>query len=149
MKKKIGKQNGSNELLIYINGDFVPQSKATISVFDHGFLYGDGIFEGIAVYGGRPFRLEQHISRLFDSAKAIDLQVSLSEKEISNAIINTIRKNELSDGYVRPIITRGVGLLGLNPSYCDRPNFLIISQRSSDYPLMNLMTSPLGQSSRQ
>ena len=132
----------SKELLFYLNGDFVPQSRAAISVFDHGFLYGDGIFEGIAVYRGKPFRLEQHILRLFDSAKAIDLQIGASEKQVAKAILDTVRKNNLVKGYVRPIVTRGVGTLGLNPVYCKKPTFLIIPQRSSDYPLMNFKDRP-------
>jgi len=135
-------QNSSSELLVYLNGEFVPQSKASISVFDHGFLYGDGVFEGIAVYRGRPFRLEQHVLRLFDSAKAIDLDIPISGKQVVRAITSTIRKNKLVDGYVRPIVTRGVGTLGLNPDYCKKPTFVIIPQRASDYPLMNFRERP-------
>jgi branched-chain amino acid aminotransferase len=127
-----------SELWFYLNGKFVPESNATISVFDHGFLYGDGVFEGIAVYHGNPFRLRQHVLRFFDSAKAIDLRIPMSERQVSNAITETIRRNRLTNGYVRPIVTRGVGRLGLNPSYCKTPTFLIIAQRASDYPLIGL-----------
>ncbi len=128
--------NSSGELLFYLNGEFVPQSEAKVSVFDHGFLYGDGIFEGIAVYNGKPFRLKQHLLRLLDSANAIDLKIPWSEDQIGKAILDTIAKNHLVEGYVRPIITRGVGHLGLNPKNCDRPTFLIIPQRTTDYPTM-------------
>jgi branched-chain amino acid aminotransferase len=129
-------ESSKGGLLLYLNGEFVPQSQASISVFDHGFLYGDGVFEGIAVYSGKPFRLEQHVLRFFDSAKAIDLQIPWTQSEVSKAIMETIRKNNLSDGYVRPIITRGIGTLGLNPDYCSKPTFLIIPLHAKDYPLM-------------
>jgi len=132
----------SGELLFYLNGKFVPQSEAKISVFDHGFLYGDGIFEGISVYRGKPFRLQQHVRRLFDSAKAIDLKIPLKEVQVSKAILETISKNRLIEGYLRPIVTRGVGRLGLNPKYCDQPTILIIPQRPSDYPTMVLRDKP-------
>jgi branched-chain amino acid aminotransferase len=134
--------SNSGELLFYLNGKFVPQSEAKISVFDHGFLYGDGIFEGISVYKGKPFRLQQHVRRLFDSAKTIDLKIPMNEKQISQAILDTIAKNRLIEGYVRPIVTRGIGPLGLNPKYCDRPTIVIISQRTSDYPTMVLRDKP-------
>ncbi len=134
--------SSSTELLVYLNGEFVPQSKAAISVFDHGFLYGDGIFEGIAVYSGKPFRLEEHILRLFDSAKAIDLRIPVNAKEVARAIKDTIRINKLVDGYMRPIVTRGVGTMGLNPSYCKKSTFVIIPLRQSDYPLMHLNDRP-------
>jgi len=130
--------NPDDELWFYLNGKFVTKSNATISVFDHGFLYGDGVFEGIAVYHGKPFRPRQHILRLFDSAKAIDLKIPMSERQVFNVITETIRKNKLTDGYVRPIVTRGVGRLGLNPNYCKTPTFLIIPQHAKDYPLMRL-----------
>ncbi|MDA4136281.1 MAG: branched-chain-amino-acid transaminase [Thaumarchaeota archaeon] len=132
----------SKELLIYLNGRFVPKSRALVSVFDHGFLYGDGVFEGIAVYEGKAFRLEEHITRFFDSAKAIDLQIPLDGKKVAGAIIETIRRNAIVDGYVRPIVTRGEGALGLNPAYCKKATFVIIPQHAADYPLMHLSGRP-------
>lgn len=140
--KTASKREKTEELLIYLNGEFVPQSKALVSVFDHGFLYGDGVFEGIAVYGGKPFRLEEHVLRMFDSAKAIDLEIPLDKEGVSRAILNTIEKNDLNDGYVRPIVTRGVGTLGLNPVYCEKSTFVIIPLHAKAYPLMNLNDRP-------
>ncbi|PTD94410.1 branched-chain amino acid aminotransferase [archaeon SCG-AAA382B04] len=113
---------------IYINGDFKKEENAKISVYDHGLLYGDGVFEGIRAYEGKIFKLKQHIDRLFDSAKSIDLKLSLSKEEVIEAIKKTLRKNNLQNAYIRPIITRGKGDLGLDPNQCDEPNFIIIVQ---------------------
>src|SRR5208337_712363 len=93
-------------MMIYIDGQFLPREQAKISVFDHGLLYGDGVFEGIRAYNGRVFRLDEHIDRLFDSAKTIDLDVPVSKDEMAKIIIGTMQKNNLKDGYIRPIITR-------------------------------------------
>ena len=112
---------------IYIDGKFYPKEEAKISVFDHGLLYGDGVFEGIRAYNGRVFRLQEHLDRLFDSAKTIDLAVPLSKEEMSRAIIETIRKNNLKEAYIRPIVTRGVGDLGLCPTKCPKPTVIIIA----------------------
>ncbi|WP_321430048.1 branched-chain-amino-acid transaminase [uncultured Methanolobus sp.] len=117
-----------SELLIYYNGDFVPKSQATTSVYDHGFLYGDGVFEGIRAYNGRVFKLREHVDRLYDSAKAIALDIPLSREEMEEAILETLRKNNLADAYIRPIVSRGVGDLGLDPRKCPKPNIYIISQ---------------------
>ena len=117
-----------SELLIYYNGDFVPKSHATTSVYDHGFLYGDGVFEGIRAYNGRVFKLREHVDRLYDSAKAIALDIPLSREEMEEAILETLRKNNLADAYIRPIVSRGVGDLGLDPRKCPKPNIYIISQ---------------------
>ncbi|ETA68255.1 branched chain amino acid aminotransferase apoenzyme [Methanolobus tindarius DSM 2278] len=117
-----------SELLIYYNGDFVPKSQATTSVYDHGFLYGDGVFEGIRAYNGRVFKLREHVDRLYDSAKAIALEIPLSREEMEEAILETLRKNNLTDAYIRPIVSRGVGDLGLDPRKCPKPNIYIISQ---------------------
>lgn len=116
------------ELLIYFNGIFVPKDKARTSIFDHGFLYGDGVFEGIRAYNGRVFRLDEHLDRMYDSAKAIDLAIPLSKEEMKNAIIDTLKKNKLRDAYIRPIVTRGDGDLGLDPRKCPKPNVFIITQ---------------------
>jgi len=118
-----------SELLIYSNGEYVPQSRATTSLYDHGFLYGDGVFEGIRAYNGRVFKLGEHIDRLYDSAKAIALEIPLSKEEMKEAILETLRKNDLKDAYIRPIVSRGVGDLGLDPRKCPKPNIYIITQK--------------------
>jgi branched-chain amino acid aminotransferase len=117
-----------SELLIYSNGKYVPKSEATTSLYDHGFLYGDGVFEGIRAYNGRVFKLREHIDRLYDSAKAIALNIPLTKEEMEEAILETLRKNNLRDAYIRPIVSRGVGDLGLDPRKCPTPNIFIISQ---------------------
>ncbi len=115
------------ELLIYLDGQIVPESQAKISVFDHGVLYGDGVFEGIRFYNGRVFRLDQHIRRLYDCAKAILLNVTLTPEEMIKATCDTIRANGLRDGYIRLVITRGVGPMGLSPYKCPKPSVFIIA----------------------
>jgi branched-chain amino acid aminotransferase len=106
---------------IYIDGAFYPEAEAKVSVFDHGLLYGDGIFEGIRFYNGRVFRLTEHLERLWASAKAIALTIPLSFEEMEKATLDTIRENGLRDGYVRLLVTRGKGNLGLSPDRCPRP----------------------------
>lgn len=114
---------------MYVDGKFVPQSEAKISVFDHGLLYGDGVFEGIRAYNGRIFKLEQHVNRLFHSAKAIDLKIPHTKEEMANIILESCRKNDIHDGYIRPVITRGPGDLGLDPRKCKRgPSVVVIAQ---------------------
>ena len=113
--------------LIYINGKFVPPEEATISVFDHGLLYGDGVFEGIRAYGGRVFRLKEHVKRLFDSAQAILLCIPISQEEMGEIILETLRQNNLKNAYIRPIITRGVGDLGLDPNKCSVPTIIVMA----------------------
>jgi len=115
-------------LQVYANGDFVPQDQAVTSIYDHGFLYGDGVFEGIRAYNGRVFRLDEHIDRLYDSAMAIMLDIPLSKDEMKQAILETIRVNDLVDAYIRPIVSRGVGDLGLDPRKCLVSNLFIICQ---------------------
>lgn len=117
-----------SELLIYSNGEYVPKSQATTSLYDHGFLYGDGVFEGIRAYNGRVFKLDEHIDRLYDSATAIALKIPMSKEEMKEAILETLRKNNLKDAYIRPIVSRGVGDLGLDPRQCPTPNIYIITQ---------------------
>ena len=119
---------------IYLDGDFYEKENAKISVFDHGLLYGDGVFEGIRFYHGRVFRLAEHIDRLHDSAKAIYLQIPQTKSEMIDAVLATIRQNELQDGYVRLVVTRGSGDLGLNPALCPRPTVFIIASRITLYP---------------
>ncbi len=121
-------------LKIYIDGEFLDESEAKISVFDHGLLYGDGVFEGIRFYHDRVFRLNEHMNRLWDSAKAIALEVPMSKSELVAATLETIRQNDLHDGYVRLLITRGAGSLGLSPESCRRPSVVIIAATISLYP---------------
>jgi branched-chain amino acid aminotransferase len=121
-------------LKIYIDGNFHDQAEAKISVFDHGLLYGDGVFEGIRFYNDRVFRLDEHIDRLWDSALAIALDIPMSKSELVAATLETIRQNDLHDGYIRLIVTRGVGSLGLSPDSCRRPSIIIISATIALYP---------------
>src|SRR5213075_899163 len=119
---------------IYIDGKYYEQKNAKISVFDHGLLYGDGIFEGIRAYNGRVFRLKEHIDRLFCSAKAILLKMPLSHGEIVRAVVETCRRNKIRDGYIRLLVTRGIGSLGLNPYRCKNPSLIIIADKIQLYP---------------
>ncbi len=121
-------------LKIYIDGNFYDQAEAKISVFDHGLLYGDGVFEGIRFYNDRVFRLDEHIDRLWSSAKSIALEVPMSKSELVAATLETIRQNDFHDGYIRLIVTRGVGSLGLSPDSCRRPSVIIIAATIALYP---------------
>lgn len=125
---------------IYLDGKFVDQADAKISVFDHGLLYGDGVFEGIRLYGGNVFRLEEHLERLEMSAKAILMDLPWTRKEISDATCETCRQNGLSDGYIRLVVTRGVGDLGLSPWLCPRPSLFIIAAKINLYPAEHYTT---------
>ncbi|MEN2975235.1 MAG: branched-chain-amino-acid transaminase [Candidatus Caldarchaeales archaeon] len=118
----------SGEFLVYIDGEYFPRSQAKVSVFDHGFLYGDGVFEGIRCYDGVVFKLVEHIDRLYESAKTIMLDISMKKEEMVNAVLETIRRNGLRDAYIRLIATRGVGDLGLDPRKCSRSSIIIIVQ---------------------
>lgn len=135
------------EPLVYVNGEFVAKSKATVSVFDHGVLYGDGVFEGIRAYNGSVFKLDEHVDRLFDSAKVIHLEIPLSRHEMAEAILETVRKNELRDAYIRVVVTRGAGDLGVDPASCKTPTLFVIAEPSqsslgSGLPrLVSLVTS--------
>ena len=106
---------------VYINGRFYSEQNAKVSVFDHGLLYGDGVFEGIRAYHGRLFKLKKHIDRLFYSAKAILLDLPMTHAELMEATLETCRRNKLNDGYIRLVVTRGRGTLGLNPNRCSDP----------------------------
>ncbi|MDF3058487.1 MAG: branched-chain amino acid aminotransferase [Rariglobus sp.] len=119
---------------IYLDGKFVDESEAKVSVFDHGLLYGDGVFEGIRLYQGNVFRLEEHLERLEYSAKALLLKMPWSRKEISDATLETCRQNGLTDGYIRLVVTRGVGDLGLSPWLCPTPSIFIIASKIALYP---------------
>ena len=119
---------------IYIDGKYCDERNAKVSVFDHGLLYGDGVFEGIRAYNGRVFRLKEHIDRLFCSAKAILLTLPLSHAALMRAVVETCRQNKIRDGYIRLVVTRGVGTLGLNPNRCKRPSVIIIADKIQLYP---------------
>ncbi len=119
---------------IYIDGNFLDEKSAKISVFDHGLLYGDGIFEGIRAYNGRVFKLKEHIDRLFYSAKAIMLEIPTSHAQMTKDVVETCRKNKIRDGYIRLVVTRGIGSLGLNPKSCRKPSVIIIADKIQLYP---------------
>jgi len=119
---------------IYIDGKYYDERNAKVSVFDHGLLYGDGIFEGIRAYNGRVFKLREHIDRLFCSAKSILLNVPMAHPDIMAAIVETCRRNKVRDGYVRLVVTRGPGTLGLNPNRCKSPSVIIIAGKIQLYP---------------
>ncbi len=120
---------------VYINGEFVPKSEAKVSVFDRGYLYGDGVFEGIRCYNGRVFRLDQHLERLYRGAKAIALDIPLTPEELKDVIIETVRRNELRGCYIRVVVSRGEGDLGLNPMSCHTPaTIVVIASHIALYP---------------
>ena len=119
---------------VYINGKFYEKDDAKVSVFDHGFLYGDGIFEGIRLYSGNVFKLPKHIDRLFRSAKAICLDIPWSKQEIIDAVCESCRVNGLTDGYIRLVVSRGKGALGLSPKSCSDPQLIIIADQIQLYP---------------
>lgn len=119
---------------VYIDGKFHDEGNAKVSVFDHGLLYGDGVFEGIRAYHGRVFKLKEHIDRLFYSAKAILLELPLTHAQFMQAVVETCRKNKLRDGYIRLVVTRGIGTLGLNPNRCKRPSVIVIADKIQLYP---------------
>ena len=120
--------------LIYLDGQLVPPEEAKVSVFDHGLLYGDGVFEGIRAYNGRVFRLDEHLHRLYDSAHVIALEIPLTPDQMREAVLETVRGNELSDCYLRLVVTRGPGDLGLDPRKCPRPTVIIIADSIALYP---------------
>ncbi len=126
--------SSQNTLKVYINGKLYSKEDAKISVYDHGLLYGDGVFEGIRSYGGKVFRLEAHLDRLWNSAKAILLDIPLSKEAMAQAIKDTLAVNNIKDGYIRVVVTRGVGSLGLDPDRCSEPQVIIITDYISLYP---------------
>jgi branched-chain amino acid aminotransferase len=133
---------------VYIDGKFYPKAEAKISVFDHGFLYGDGIFEGIRLYKGCVFRLEEHLERLEMSAKALCLNMPWTRKEISDIVCESCRRNKLTDGYIRLVVSRGFGDLGLSPKNCPKPSIICIADSIKLYPEelyttgMKIITAP-------
>ena len=121
-------------MIIYIDGKFYPEEEAKISVFDHGLLYGDGVFEGIRAYEGRVFKLEEHLRRLEDSAQAILLKIPLDRDEMRSAVLETCKRNKMKSGYLRLVVTRGKGYLGLSPDRCKKPTIIIIASELELYP---------------
>ncbi|MDQ0287010.1 branched-chain amino acid aminotransferase [Desulfofundulus luciae] len=121
-------------LIIYLNGEYVPEEKAVVSVFDHGLLYGDGVFEGIRAYHNRVFKLKEHIVRLYESARAIDLHIPLSQDEMTEVVLETCRRNGLKDAYIRLVVSRGRGDLGLDPRKCPEPTIFCIAASIQLYP---------------
>ena len=121
-------------LKIWFNGKLVDEAQARISVFDHGLLYGDGVFEGIRVYSGKVFEFQAHIDRLYDSARGIRLKIALSKKKMIDAVERTVKANNLKNGYVRLVVTRGVGTLGINPFECKNASIFIIADKIQLYP---------------
>jgi len=121
-------------LKVHINGELVDKQDAKISVFDHGLLYGDGVFEGMRSYAGNVFRLEEHLERLWQSAAAIQLEIPVSKQEMAAAVMETLLANDVQDGYIRLLVTRGVGTLGLDPNRCEKPQIIIITDLITLYP---------------
>lgn len=115
------------ELQVYIDGVYYPKSQAKVSVFDHGLLYGDGVFEGIRAYSGSVFKLEEHVERLYRSAHMLMLEIPLSKEQMAKTVLETLRQNNLRDSYIRLVVTRGVGDLGLNPRKCPKPTIIVIA----------------------
>lgn len=121
-------------LKVYINGKLYDKDQAKVSVYDHGLLYGDGVFEGLRSYGGRVFRLEQHLDRLWKSARAIWLEIPLTREAMAAAVNDTLKLNKIDDGYIRLVVTRGAGSLGLDPNRTSDPQVIIITDYISLYP---------------
>jgi len=121
------------ELIVYIDGKFHPKSEAKVSVYDHGLLYGDGVFEGIRAYNNSVFKLKEHIERLYKSAHSIMLQIPINQEQMTDAVLNTLKKNKLKDAYIRLVVTRGVGDLGVDPRKCPKATVIIITE-----PVMTL-----------
>nr|WP_246861196.1 branched-chain-amino-acid transaminase [Bacillus sp. REN3] len=119
---------------IYLNGEFVTKENAKVSVYDHGFLYGDGIFEGIRVYSGNIFRMDEHMDRLYRSAKSIMLNIPYSKEEFTDLVVETVHRNDLEDAYIRVVVSRGIGDLGLDPYNCPKANVVIIVEPLSIFP---------------
>lgn len=119
---------GAKELVVYVDGEWFPKSQASVSVYDHGLLYGDGVFEGIRVYDGVIFRFKEHLERLYSSAKSIKLQIPLSPEAMTKAVVETLKRNGLKDAYIRLVVTRGMGDLGVDPRKCRKASTFIITE---------------------
>ncbi len=121
-------------MIIYLDGEFVPKEQAVVSVFDHGLLYGDGVFEGIRAYYGRVFKLDEHLDRLYDSARTVAMEIPISKDEMREVVLETLRRNNLNDAYIRLVVTRGMGDLGLDPRKCNEPTIFCIAASIQLYP---------------
>ncbi|WP_100373679.1 branched-chain-amino-acid transaminase [Bacillus sp. FJAT-45037] len=119
---------------IYLNGEYVEKHEAKVSVYDHGFLYGDGVFEGIRVYDGNVFKLDEHLVRLYDSAKSIMLNIPHTKEEMTEIVVKTLQKNQLRNAYIRLVISRGIGNLGLDPNSCAAPQVIVIAEELALFP---------------
>jgi branched-chain amino acid aminotransferase len=131
---KTGDKAAAGSLKIWLNGALVPKEQAVVSVFDHGLLYGDGVFEGIRAYAGRVFKLAEHLDRLYRSARALCLDIPLTQAQIEKAVLETCRANNLRDGYIRLVVTRGTGEMGLDPRKCPSPTVFVIADKVTLYP---------------
>lgn len=131
-----GKESGglNPERLVYLDGAWVPQTEARVSIFDHGFLFGDGVFEGIRAYGGHPFRLAEHVERLYESAHSIQLEIGLTREEMSALVYESLRRNGLSDAYIRVQVSRGVGDLGIDARACPKATVFVVADAIALYP---------------
>ncbi|WP_181349088.1 branched-chain-amino-acid transaminase [Thalassobacillus sp. CUG 92003] len=123
-----------NSQYIFLSGEYVDKNEAVVSVYDHGFLYGDGVFEGIRAYEGNIFKLEEHLNRLYDSAKSIMLDVPYSKEELKDIIAETVKKNQLESAYIRVVVSRGAGNLGLDPASCSKPRVVVIAEALALFP---------------
>jgi branched-chain amino acid aminotransferase len=126
--------NWSSIMKVYINGTLYDKEDAKISVYDHGLLYGDGVFEGIRCYGGKVFKLKEHVDRLYESARAISLEIPIPKDQFAQAIQDLLKTNGVKDGYIRPVVTRGIGNLGLDARKCGKPEVIIITDSIALYP---------------
>jgi branched-chain amino acid aminotransferase len=127
----VGETVLERELLVYVDGEYYPKSQAKVSVYDHGLLYGDGIFEGIRAYNGSVFKLKEHVDRLYRSAHMIMLEIPMTREQMIKIVVETLRKNNLKDAYIRLVVTRGIGDLGLNPKKCPKPTVIVITDTIS------------------
>jgi branched-chain amino acid aminotransferase len=118
---------------VYIDGKFYPKDEAKISVYDHGLLYGDGVYEAIRAYDGLIFKLKEHMDRLYESAKSIKIEISLTKEEMTNAVLETLRKNKLKEAYIRIVVTRGKGPMGVDPRNCPKPTIIIITEKREPF----------------
>jgi len=118
---------------VYIDGEFHPKDEAKISVYDHGLLYGDGVYEAIRAYDGLVFKLKEHIDRLYESAKSIKIEIPLTKEEMINAVLETLRKNKLKEAYIRIVVTRGKGPMGVDPRNCPKPTIIIITEKREPF----------------
>src|SRR5699024_9073442 len=120
--------------IIYLNGNYVAKEDAVISIYDHGFLYGDGVFEGIRVYEGNVYKLTEHIDRLYESAHSVMLEIPLSKSEFEEVVVETVAQNKLLSAYIRVVVSRGAGDLGLDPRNCSTPTVIVIAEPLAIYP---------------